>query len=59
MSKDSLTWYKALSIHQKINLREVCNLITGVSWDNLSHFLTMRDKIAVLYSKLKLEGFEV
>ena len=57
--KQSLNWYKSLSIHQRINLKEVCSLLTGCTWEFLSYFLNMKEKIEVLYNKLKMEGFEV
>ena len=54
-----MEWYKSLNIEQKINLKDCCNLIVGITWKEMSLFFSFRERVEVLYSKLKLEGFEV
>ena len=55
-----MKWYQTLSIHQRINLRDVCELLCGVTWDQLSMVgFTFTQKIELIHSKLKIEGFIV
>lgn len=54
-----MNWYKALAVEQKINLKDCCSLIVGMTWNEMGLFFSFRERIEMLYSKLKLEGFEV
>jgi len=55
----SMKWYKTLSVFQKIDLKDYCKIITGISFDKLSYFFTFKEKINIIYNKLKLEGFDL
>lgn len=54
-----MKWYKQLGVHQRIALKELSSNICGVSWDTLSLLFTLRERIELLYGKLKVEGFDV
>ncbi len=52
-------WYKQLSFNQKLALKECAHLLTGMRWENFTHLFSPRQRLNILYNKLKLEGFEV
>tara|TARA_R110000868_G_C10370769_1_gene718341 strand:- start:137 stop:301 length:165 start_codon:yes stop_codon:yes gene_type:complete len=54
-----MSWYKTLSIEQRINLRIVCVDLCGVEFSALTKLLGLRMTIEAIHQKLKLEGFEV
>lgn len=54
-----LEWYKSLSIEQKLGLKSCASLITGIKWEDFTILFTPRQRIELLYEKLKLEGFKV
>ena len=54
-----MKWYKTLSIHQKINLKDSCILIVGLDFVSLRMLFSLKDIIELLHNKLKLEGFAV
>lgn len=54
-----MEWYKSLTIEQKINLKDCCALITGMTWEELSILFSFREKIRLIHKKLQLEEFEV
>jgi len=54
-----MEWYKTLDIHQKINLKEHCNLLVGITFENMRVLFTLPEIINLLYYKLKLEGFKI
>ena len=56
---ESINWYKELELHQKINLKSVFNLLTGVGWSEISFMFSLREKIEIGFNKLKREGFDV
>jgi hypothetical protein len=56
MKPDYLKWYTQLTIHQKINLRQICILICGIEWIDLQMFFPFFEGIEILYHKLKKEG---
>jgi hypothetical protein len=49
-------WYKKLNIHQRIYLKDSCEIIVGVSFVNLRSLFSLKEIIELLYNKLKLEG---
>lgn len=51
-----IEWYKSLSVHYKVNLKECAVFICGMSWDNMSIFFDMREKLDILHEKLIIEG---
>lgn len=54
-----IEWYKKLSIEQKLALKECAVLLTGIKWEDYTILFTPRQRIEILYDKLKLEGFDV
>jgi len=54
-----MNWYKNLSIDQKINLKECCNLIIGLTWKEMSLIFSMPEILDILHRKLQIEGFDV
>ena len=54
-----MDWYKKLEINQKINLKEMAKVISGIEWKHLVFFFGMEDAIELLRNKLEQEGFEV
>ena len=57
---DGFAWYKTLEQEQRINLKDCMILVCGVSWENLTKLgFGFIEKIEILHSKLKREGFDV
>ena len=54
--KCGFTWYKTLSIHQRINAKECFELLCGPKWEELSFLFTICEKIEIMYDKLLMEG---
>lgn len=54
-----MKWYRTLTIHQRINLKDLSESICGIKYDVLIVLLSMRQTIELLYEKLKSEGFDV
>ena len=54
-----MEWYKTLSIHQKINLKDCCKMICGMTYERLRLLFSMKEIIHMLHIKLRNEGFEV
>jgi hypothetical protein len=54
-----MEWYKTLDVNQKINLKACCEMLCGISWYDLGLLFSFAEKIAIVHSKLKLEGFDV
>lgn len=55
-----MKWYLNLNIDQKINLKQLCVIICGINFETLSLFnFSFKDKISLIYDKLKYEGFEI
>ena len=51
-----MNWYKTLSINQRLSLKELCPTIVGCTWEDLGLLFTIKERIEILYNKLKLEG---
>lgn len=51
----ALNWYKTLSIHQRLGLKECSALICGLEWASFNLLFSPRERIEILYEKLKLE----
>lgn len=58
-TKQSIEWYLKLDIHQKINLKEMFELLCGVEFEKLSSIFSFSERIKIVHDKLKIEGFEV
>lgn len=55
MSDTSLQWYKSLNMFQRFGLREAAVLICGMEWHQFNILFTPRERINILYDKLKSE----
>ena len=54
-----MNWYKTLTVEQRINLKDLSELICGVKYNTLILLFGMRQTIELLHEKLKIEGFDV
>ena len=52
-------WYQKLTIQQRINIKDLSELICGVKYGLLVKMFGMRETIELLHQKLKLEGFDI
>lgn len=59
VTNTSIDWYKKLDPNQRINLREVTELLCGVPFKSLLLLFNLLEVIQLLYDKLKIEGFAV
>ena len=59
VTNDGIEWYKTLSLEQKLGLKECTHLLTGMKWENYTILFSPRQRIEILYNKLKLGGFDV
>lgn len=55
----AVSWYKSLSLNQKMALKEVSVLICGMKWEDFNLLFTPRERLEILHNKLMLEGFDV
>ena len=55
----AVSWYKSLSLNQKMALKEVSVLICGMKWEDFNILFTPRERLEILHNKLMLEGFNV
>ena len=55
----AVSWYKSLSLNQKLALKEVSALICGMKWEDFNTLFTPRERLRILHDKLILEGFDV
>jgi hypothetical protein len=55
----AVSWYKSLSINQKMALKEVSALICGMKWEDFNILFSPRERLEILHNKLMLEGFDV
>lgn len=51
-----MKWYKTLDIDTKINMKGCFELLCGVKWESLSFMFSMRERIEIMFNKLKIEG---
>jgi hypothetical protein len=54
-----LSWYKSLTLHQRLALKELSVSICGMKWEDFTILFSPRERIDILYQKLKMEGFSV
>lgn len=52
-----MDWYKTLTIQQKINLKNLCELICGIKYNLLIKIFGMKQTIELIHQKMILEGF--
>lgn len=55
----AVSWYKSLSLQQKMALKEVSVLICGMKWEDFNILFTPRERLEILHNKLMMEGFDV
>ena len=55
----AVSWYKSLSLNQKMALRELSALICGMKWEDFNILFSPRERLEILHNKLMLEGFDV
>jgi hypothetical protein len=55
----AVSWYKSLSLNQKMALKEVSALICGMKWEDFNILFTPQERLVILHNKLMLEGFDV
>jgi hypothetical protein len=55
----AVSWYKSLSLNQKMALKEVSALICGMKWEDFNILFSPRERLEILHNKLILEGFLV
>jgi len=55
----AVSWYKSLSLQQKMGLKEVSVLICGMKWEDFNTLFTPRERLEILHNKLMMEGFDV
>jgi len=55
----AISWYKSLSLNQKMALKEVSVLICGMKWEDFNILFSPRERLEILRNKLMLEGFDV
>ncbi len=55
----AVSWYKSLSVNQKLALKEVSSLICGMKWEDFNILFSPRERLEILHNKLMLEGFDV
>ena len=55
----AVSWYKSLSLQQKMGLKEVSALICGMKWEDFNILFTPRERLEILHNKLIMEGFNV
>ena len=58
-NQESIDWYKGLDLNQKINLKDCFKLLCGVDFDKIGKILSFKQRICLMHSKLRAEGFEV
>jgi len=55
-SDEGLCWYRSLTLNQRINLKDCFHLLTGIDFQSIGFMFTLRERINILYGKLKFEG---
>lgn len=54
-----MKWYLTLTIQQRISLKELYGQITGIDFIKAGLLFSFKERIELVYEKLKLEGFNV
>jgi len=55
----AVSWFKSLSINQKMALKDVSSLICGMKWEDFNILFSPRERLEILHNKLMMEGFDV
>jgi hypothetical protein len=51
-----MEWYKSLDINTRINAKSCFELACGLKFEDLAFLFSFRERIDMLYNKLKLEN---
>ncbi len=54
-----LQWYKSLPIHKRLALKQLCQSICGMRWEDFNILFSPRERIEIIGQKLRLEGFAI
>jgi len=54
-----MEYYKTLTVNQRIQFKDCFILLCGVDFQKVGRILSLRQRIDIMYEKLKLEGFDV
>lgn len=57
--QESIDWYKQLDMNQKINLKEITDILCGMPYQFMVKILGFKEAIHQIHMKLRAEGFEV
>ena len=49
----AISWYKSLSLNQKMALKEVSELICGIKWEDFNILFSPRERFEILHNKFK------
>lgn len=50
-TNESIEWYKKFNIHQKIQIKDCCELICGMKWIDFNILFSPRERIQILFEK--------
>ena len=53
---EHIEWYKSLTVHEKINIKECFKLACGIKFEELAFLFSFKERIKILHNKLTLEG---
>jgi hypothetical protein len=55
-SEEAVRWYRGLDISQKIFLKSAFGSLCGIGFSESSFIFSLREKITIMHTKLKIEG---
>jgi hypothetical protein len=53
----AVSWYKSLSINQKMALKEVSALICGMNWEDFNILFSPRERLEILHKQINVGRF--
>ncbi len=56
---ESMDWYKTLDMNQRINLKELTDIICGMPFTFMVKVFGLKEAIFHIHSKMRIEGFDV
>lgn len=59
MKTEAMQWYLSLDINLRINAKTCFELLTGIRFEDLSFMFSFKERLGIMYNKLKLEGFQL
>ena len=54
-----MEWYLSLNIHQKVNVKQLSKIITGLTWEELGMIFDFKERVEIITSKLIMEGYKL